>query len=529
MPQTKDVVDQFRSLPRDRQSALLGKMSPEQKQKLNTAIQARLKSGQAKPATAAPVSTPEESTWTKIGRGAAIGAAEGLGVKPSASRKEAVMGTIKNYEQAIPNLVSKTWEANKSQGQYGPLARAAATAADLIPTLFFQTVHTASEGSKEGVKALQNKDWETAAEKFAQTATMLATLKEAKEAEIEPEVLSRSATQKTIQKIVHDRALKVQDHIQAVHDSVKAEDAAKWNTLEKTIDTNEPQGAIDLGKIGEKTRGAVAEKIKYPQKLPKEVSEAEKFTGGDQPIEHEGLPLDPTNPHHAGLIKELREAGVDIPSGNASFAKVRQFRSKLGDTLSRSTTLSGESRAVGKKLYGDTSNEMRDAATRNGMPGQFDDANAFHKQYREDFVDKDALLGKSLEGKNAHEVMNHFSDPKYAEQARRIMDKYRTHGMNPEMVGNEAKIFDKLGSGLPKQFDFNRWELMGYAAAAKLGSPWAGPMYTASREALNLIYRDRALRLVKSKNQALATAADKLGPKASIKEIMAEADKSAQQ
>jgi hypothetical protein len=488
------------------------------------------KSSTAPAAKQSAPATTGEGTATKVARGAAIGTFEGLGVKPSTDRKEVVTGSLKQFGQGISNLVSDTWKANQRVGDVaGSGTQLAATALDIVPTAMDKAADSLEQGGRQTIKDISNKDWESAAEHAASTITQALLLKSAKEGEkiLSKDTLtgvSKQGTQAVIQKIVHDRALKIQDHLAEVQKTVKAEDASRWKHIESTVDEAKPEGAIDLSKIGEGTEKSVAETIKTPQKLPATVGEIQK---GSEPPRVFGSRLDPSNAQHAALIQRLRESGAIPESEQASFGKVRQLRSKLGREL-QSGTLSGEAVSVGWKLYKDLTKAMKSAAEEHGMSGAFDDANKFHSDYMEHWG-PDSVLGKAVEGTNAHDVLSDISSPKRAEELRRVMEQYRPHGLDPEAVGNEGKIFQKLGSGLPQQLPFSRWEALTYAV-----KPTAGPLYTGSREAFNWYKRDQALREVQKPNpiavraQSLKAAAEKLGPKASVKEIMSEADRSDQ-
>jgi hypothetical protein len=487
--------------------------------------------GVAKPAAASSAApAQEEGTLTKVGRGSALGTFEGMGIKPATGRKEVLTGTAKQLGKSITDLAKETWEANKASGRVaGPVGQAAATALDIIPTVIDKTATSLEQGGRQAIQDIKNKDWESAAEHAASTITQALMLKEAGEgkAALSKDSLtsvSKQGTQAVIQKFVHDRALKIQDHLSEVQKAVKADDAARWQHIEQTIDEARPEGSIDMTGLRTSTRDTVEGTIKTPQKLPETVKNVQKGSetprvGGDR--------LDLSNPSHKALYDRLKESGAFPSEDVVSFGTARQMRSKLGRELrSRSSSLSGESKAVGWKLYGDLTDAMKSAAAEHGLEGSFQDANKFHSKYMDDWG-PDSVLGKAVEGTNAHDVLSEISSPKHAEEIRRVMNDYRKHGMDPEAVGREGKVFQKLGSGLPQQLPFSRWEAMTYALR-----PEAGPIYTGSREAFNWFKRDQALKEVQKPNpiavrsQALKAAAEKLGSKASVKEIMAEADKS---
>jgi hypothetical protein len=331
-----------------------------------------------------------------------------------------------------------------------------------------------------------------------------------------PPAITKAATQKVVQDILHERGLKVRDHLQDVANLVKKEDGERWQHIEKTIDEARPDGAIDMTGLRRSTQDSVEGTIQTPQKLPATVDTMRKGSevpriGGDR--------LDLSNPSHKALYDRLKEAGAFPGDDMASFGEARQIRSKLGRELrSGTSTLSGESKSVGWKLYSDLTNAMKASADEHGMAGAFEDANKFHQQYMEDFVDKDAPLGKALNGANASEVMEPLSSPKTAAQVREVMKKYDKHGIDPKKIDKEGQVFQKLSSGLPRQLQMRPYEILG-----------AGTI-TAAREGYNLAQRVGAIREVNKPNplaaraQALKAAADKLGPRATVKEIMKAAD-----
>lgn len=486
----------------------------------------------------------QEGVMSKVGRGAAIGAAEGAGIKPSTTPGGVVSGTLGQ----VGDMVKDRWKANAPTSTLGkaldtPISHAARTALDIVPTVIDNAATSLEKGGKQAYKDIKSGDWEGAAEHIASTVTTAALLRAGRESETPsgeakaiasvqktaekgvPPAFTKAATQQVVQDLLHQRGLKVKEHLQDVHDLVRKEDTERWTHLEDTIDKGKPEGAIDLSEIRSATKDSVEKAIQTPQKLAPTV---EGMTKGSEVPRVGGDRLDLSNPSHKALYDRLKEAGAFPDTDMASFAKVRQLRSKLGRELrSGSSTLSGESKSVGWKLYNDYTQGMKAAAEDAGLPGHFEDANKFHKQYMDDFGDKDSLLGKAMHGENASEVMEPLSSPKTAAQAREVMKRYGKHGIDPKMIEREGQVFQKLASGLPRQMQMSRFELA--ADVPTLGAA------SLPRQAYNLAERANAIRQVKQPNpialrsQALKAAAEKLGSKASVKEIMAEADKATPQ
>jgi hypothetical protein len=534
MPETAqaDPVSQFQSLPRDRQTALLKKMSPEQKQKLKAGIDKKLAAKNAKPSDPNAITTDQglaKARRDTLGREVGSLVSNIVGI-PGAI-KHAVTDPVTAEEAQRQGL-----KPGDSRASINPLdrlvVRPIANAADWykqaaqgkIPDPTGQALSVLPEAIGAGAAA-------PITEKLGEMApsaikALPKTISDAIPKEV-PRSLTKAATQTAIEDMIHKRGMGIRDHIQEVADRVQQEDSERWQHISDTVDKAKPEGAIDLSQIRNATQGNVDATIKAPQKLPGGLEDIRK--GGESPKVF-GSKLDPTNPSHAALIQKLKEAGALPDNDAASFAKVRQMRSKLGRELnSHSSTLSGESKSVGWKLYGDYTNAMKAAADEHGMAGAFDDANKFHQQYMEHFGNPDALLGKAMRGENASETMEPLSSPKTAAQAREMMKNYTKHGLDPAYINREGMIFQKLSSGLPRQLGMSRFELM--ADVPSLGTA------SLPRLGYNLAERAKALHDVAQppKNpvmvraQALKAAAEKLGPKASIKDIMAEADKATPQ
>jgi len=181
------------------------------------------------------------------------------------------------------------------------------------------------------------------------------------------------------------------------------------------------------------------------------------------------------------------------------------LRSILGGELYGGSKLTGAAWSVGKTVYDGLTDAMNKAAAQEGMAGAFSDANKLHGEYMRTFVDRKSPLAKVLRGNNPHEIMGPVSDPKFAEQARRIMKQYQRHGIDPAQVSKEGIIFQKLKSGLPEQSKQTHWELVadvaavgGGVAGALTGDPRllgmsAGALVTPARLGLNMYRRARAI------------------------------------
>lgn len=508
-----DPVSQFQGLSPERQKALLGKMSPQQKQALKSGIDKKIAAKQEKPAD------KKEGFFSALGSDLKGMISMPRGVSP-------YPGTDIAGKTALAEQSHAQSESEKKAG-YGTGYRAAAAAGSALGVNVPGMEDAAKKGDSAAVLG------HAAALPLVMAASeavghgspkAVEALKSLHDKGIPP-ALTKAATKPVIQKLLFDRASKVQAHIEQASDLFHQEVGERWKHIEKTIDEAKPEGSIDLSGVRQSTAQSVKEAIATPQKLPGTVSELQKTS---EPPVVAGMRLDPSNAAHKALYDRLKDLGAFPDRDVASFAEVRQLRSKLGRELhSRTSTLSGESKSVGWKLYSDLTSAMKSAAEEHNLVGAFEDANKLHAQYMEDFVNPKSPLTKALKGNNPHEIIGPLSDPRYAEQSRRAMAKYTKHGMDPAMIDKEGMVFQKLKTGLPEQMKMSRWELM-------LDVPTMGAA-TGVRQVFNAGERAMAIRQAAKPNpvavraQALKAAAEKLGGKASVKEIMAEADKATAQ
>jgi hypothetical protein len=166
MPQ-EDIAGQWKSFDDAKRDRLLKKMTPEQKKILRGKLEAK---SSTKPEKVAP----PESTGAKVARGAAIGAFEGLGVKPAASAGEVITGTLKQAGEGIKGLVKSSYEQTPVGAP--PEVRAAGTLVGLPATFIEKTADTLEAGGRQTIQDIENKDWEAAAEHGTAALTQAATL-----------------------------------------------------------------------------------------------------------------------------------------------------------------------------------------------------------------------------------------------------------------------------------------------------------------------------------------------------------------
>jgi hypothetical protein len=142
-PQQQDFVTQFRAMPRDRQTALIGKMSPEQKQKLSAALKA---SPATTPPAAKKTATPEgwAGVYEDIGKGFVKGAGQTV-----ASASKALHFGIEHSADILPG--SKELKAGEKQlaEKVAPTTGTAALEKLSVPHGAAQMVGVAAENVAE--------------------------------------------------------------------------------------------------------------------------------------------------------------------------------------------------------------------------------------------------------------------------------------------------------------------------------------------------------------------------------------------
>ena len=210
-----------------------------------------------------------KDTFADITRGATLGAFEGAGVNLSTNPRDVIEGTFKNLGQGVKDLLVQTWEANAPKSELGqkldtPISHAARTALDVIPTFIDQTATALEQGSKDFNKAIQNKDWEQAAQIAAKNATMIAMLKKAKEKAAPATTAAETTTaavKPTLTERVQSFGRRATEATQGVKDAVQTAIDKQTEALAKNKEARvaqvkdnlqkqrEAQTAIDQGKL----------------------------------------------------------------------------------------------------------------------------------------------------------------------------------------------------------------------------------------------------------------------------------------
>ena len=170
----EQAIDKLKSLPEDRQRSILGKLSPDVKKGILFKLTANPQAEVAK----YPKTTPEP-VGAKIERGAALGVAEGLGIKPSTSPGEVVAGSVKQFATGLKDFIGQTY--NDQPVALPQDVRALAAVLDLVPNFIDKSATGLEQGMRATYDALKNKDWEMASQHAASTLTQIAMLRAARE------------------------------------------------------------------------------------------------------------------------------------------------------------------------------------------------------------------------------------------------------------------------------------------------------------------------------------------------------------
>jgi hypothetical protein len=128
-----------------------------------------------------PPGAPKGEVWAPaVARGAAIGVAEGLGVKPSTSPADVVTGSVEQFGRGLYDLGKQSYE--QTPKSWSPVGRSALAAIGLPATFVENAATSVESGLKDTAKAYKGEDYEGAAQSLARTLTQIAMLKKAKDA-----------------------------------------------------------------------------------------------------------------------------------------------------------------------------------------------------------------------------------------------------------------------------------------------------------------------------------------------------------
>lgn len=368
--------------------------------------------GAPPPTAAAPTPAkpaPPESTMSKIGRGAALGAFEGAGVNLSTSPKDVIQGTFKNLGQGVKDLLVETWEANTPKSELGkkldtPLSHATRTALDVVPTFIIDTANSLEQGGKDFYKAIQNKDWETAAQIAASNATKIAMLKTAKEKASAPAaVAEESVTKPTVADRVQSFGRRVTGATKGAKDAVtKAIDQqteALAKNKEARIDTAAQNKAAQGQALYDIDQAKIALDRENQQIAAKNAEQA-------QSVARRGQMAKDVDQESVNIGKDINALENKVyQQANANFDNVR---AKIGNVQAPPDTLISTVKNAEKNILQDipenvkefrsilklenTSEEMtklrQDVMAGQGMQGKYEDLTPEHKALVDDVVER---------------------------------------------------------------------------------------------------------------------------------------------
>lgn len=330
MPQD-DLASQWKSFDDAKRDRLLKKMTPEQKKILRGKLE-------AKPTQNLKPETPE-STLSKVGRGAAIGAFEGVGVKPAASPGEVISGTIKQAGEGVKNLVGESFkQASAATGD--PAARAALTVAGLPATFVEKTAETLEQGGRQTIQDIKNKDYEAAAEHGASTLTQAAMLRTPRKAG-EPNVLKTPAELKAA---VAPKEIPIAGEKVPVLKG-EADPGSMGGRVQKSL----KQSGIGANRF---TKFAAEQTARVKEVIRKTAQQTSGMIGpmADEPGAAVGGAADATFAKAKPMYEALDQAVQTVPDSLAEVSKVTQMAieraKKLGVDVSQaepeSVTVSGQ-------------------------------------------------------------------------------------------------------------------------------------------------------------------------------------------
>lgn len=256
-----------------------------------------------------------------------------------------------------------------------------------------------------------------------------------------------AARRDALQRGAEELQPRIQQHIQNVHDSVRADLDGRWDDLRDkvgndTVDTKMVQAAIQNAR--DKIIAGSPDGIKLFDRM---------LNSDKQPIVVDGVQLDPSRTSDAALIAKLRESGALPPEGKMSFNDARGFYTELGDLMNRGGLPGDAYRAI-KSVRMALDQAISKTVDAHGALGDYQDVKGDWKDYEKTFKNTGSLAkgGSPL----AHSLA--ATDPGYAmtaltgkasDRALSLLGQYKDFGGNPALLQRYLGIQDEL-KGLPK-------------------------------------------------------------------------------
>lgn len=478
MPQD-DLASQWKSFDQEKRTRLLGKMSPEQKKILRSKLE-------AKPVGQTGTPPPQESTVVKVGRGAALGAFEGVGVAPAATAGGVISGTANQFKEGVENLVGDTWRANAGASGV-PGGQLAATALDLIPTWFDKTADTLEQGGRQTVQDIKNKDWEGAAEHGTATLTAAALLRASREGEpkVPEKIAAKTAEVRKLQpfarkvtevepalkdavtkaaekhqtataaydttKKLDQQSVALKGHIERVEKSVKAAADAKFDAVREKLGVTDenPGPAVKPDTLVATVKHATEQTL---QNIPENVKEFNVI------LRSEGLPENVADVYR-------RQTGEEPEATEAlTWSKLQSIKSRL-DARLRKGIPNGNLYTAVRDVRDGVVNEMGSLAEEHGATAEWGEARNAWTQYKQDFHEPTGPSGSGSPVAQSLRAVDpkNIRDPFIRKQATTgnrgvdILNKYHEHG-GREAAKAAGDLLETHGalSDLPKSGNVTR-------------------------------------------------------------------------
>lgn len=423
-----------------------------------------------------PIAAPD-STATQIGRGGALGAAEGMGIQPGQTGMEVIKNTLANFLKSISGQGKESFgnwrgglekELGGSSSAWDPrsqistLGAAAMTPLDMLAGMIDKSATGLENTGKEAYRSYKNKDIEGTSHAVGSGLGQLFSLRALREGDkptqLDPtgklnlskmgrEVVNEGQSKINVLNDLHSHAIETQKHIAGVADAVHTDAQQAMAGVSQAVDSAKPEGVFDKGEIGSRLKTAIGDTVSDTSQLPKSLQKlipSEK--AGPQPGPNiGGKVLDLSKPEEMATYQKYKASGAFTPeevakyegksTGKMSFEDLKQARSDLGKQMQN---LEGPAKAAASAAYSELSKALREGARDAGKESDWIDANARWKNYLDDFYR--SPLAKTLEGENAHDIMDPLTG-KSRVQVGQILQKYTPFGLDVDKVGQEVSRY----------------------------------------------------------------------------------------
>jgi hypothetical protein len=265
------------------------------------------------------------------------------------------------------------------------------------------------------------------------------------------EVLGEGASKYALKADLHEHAMRTQQHVAQVADSVHSEAQQAMSAVAEKIDAAHPEGVFEKAPLRAKVQEAMGDIVKIPEKMPASIAKMlkdESTEGKSTGPRIGGRFMDLSKPDDLTMYQQLKKQGAFAPEEvkriegesekpNWTFEQLKQFRSDLGRELS-GFDKRGAPGAAANKVYGMLSEELRKQAENDSVGSDWLNATGKYKQYADDFMR--SPVRKILKGQNASQIMNPLTGDN-AVPVQQILSKYGAHGIDMNALMDETRRF----------------------------------------------------------------------------------------